>query len=32
MRILLGMFVFGIIGLFTAIGVMTPGGGGWFLC
>ena len=30
MRILLGAFVFGIIGLFTIIGVMTPGVG-WFL-
>jgi uncharacterized protein len=30
MRILLGGFIFGIIGLFTAIGVMTPGVG-WFL-
>lgn len=29
-RILLGAFVFGIIGLFTVIGVMTPGVG-WFL-
>jgi uncharacterized protein len=29
-RILLGGFVFGIIGLFTAIGIMTPGVG-WFL-
>ncbi len=30
MRILLGAFVFGIIGLFTVIGVLTPGVG-WFL-
>ena len=30
MRILLGCFIFGIIGLFTFIGVMTPGMG-WFL-
>ena len=30
MRILLGCFIFGIIGLFTVIGVMTPGVG-WFL-
>ena len=30
MRILLGCFVFGIIGLFTVVGVMTPGMG-WFL-
>jgi uncharacterized protein len=29
-RILLGAFVFGIIGLFTVVGVMTPGMG-WFL-
>ena len=30
MRILLGAFIFGIIGLFTVIGVLTPGVG-WFL-
>jgi uncharacterized protein len=30
MRILLGAFIFGVIGLFTVIGVMTPGVG-WFL-
>jgi len=30
MRILLGCFVFGIIGIFTVAGVMTPGMG-WFL-
>ncbi len=29
-RILFGVFIFGIIGLFTVIGVMTPGMG-WFL-
>lgn len=29
-RILLGGFVFGIIGLFTGIGILTPGAG-WFL-
>jgi len=29
-RILLGAFVFGIIGIFTVVGVMTPGMG-WFL-
>jgi uncharacterized protein len=29
-RILLGAFIFGIIGLFTVVGVMTPGIG-WFL-
>ncbi len=31
MRILVGLFVFGIIGLFTFIGLVTPGGTGWFL-
>lgn len=30
MRILMGAFIFGIIGLFTVIGVVTPGTG-WFL-
>ena len=30
MRILIGAFIFGIIGLFTAVGIMTPGAG-WFL-
>jgi uncharacterized protein len=30
MRILLGAFIFGVIGLFTIIGIMTPGAG-WFL-
>jgi uncharacterized protein len=30
MRILLGAFIFGIIGLFTFLGIMTPGMG-WFL-
>jgi uncharacterized protein len=30
MRILLGAFIFGIIGLFTVLGVLTPGMG-WFL-
>ncbi|MBL6956390.1 MAG: YgcG family protein [Chlorobium phaeobacteroides] len=29
-RVLLGAFIFGIIGLFTAIGIVTPGFG-WFL-
>jgi uncharacterized protein len=29
-RILIGAFIFGIIGLFTAIGILTPGVG-WFL-
>ena len=30
MRILLGCFIFGIIGIFTAVGIATPGVG-WFL-
>ena len=30
-RILVSVFVFGIIGLFTFIGIVTPGGTGWFL-
>jgi uncharacterized protein len=30
-RILISLFVFGIIGLFTFIGIVTPGGTGWFL-
>ncbi len=30
-RILIGCFIFGIIGLFTIIGVFTPQGVGWFL-
>ena len=30
-RVLIGAFVFGIIGLFTFIGLVTPGGMGWFL-
>lgn len=30
MRILLGAFIFGIIGLFTIVGILTPGFG-WFL-
>ena len=30
MRILLGCFIFGVIGVFTVVGVMTPGMG-WFL-
>ncbi len=29
-RILIGVFIFGIIGLFTVIGIVTPGAG-WFL-
>lgn len=30
-RILIGAFIFTIIGLFTVIGIFTPGAGGWFL-
>ena len=30
-RILISLFVFGIIGLFTFIGLVTPGGMGWFM-
>jgi uncharacterized protein len=30
-RILIGAFIFTIIGLFTIIGIVTPGAGGWFL-
>jgi uncharacterized protein len=30
-RILLGLFIFGILGVFTFIGLVTPGCGGWFL-
>jgi len=30
-RILVGLFVFSIIGIFTFIGLVTPGGVGWFL-
>jgi uncharacterized protein len=30
-RILISLFVFGIIGLFTFIGIVTPGGMGWFM-
>jgi uncharacterized protein len=30
-RILIGCFIFGIIGLFTALGILTPGGTSWFL-
>jgi uncharacterized protein len=30
-RLLFGAFIFGIIGLFTMIGVLTPGGTSWFL-
>lgn len=31
LRIMMGFFVFGIIGLFTVIGLLTPGFMGWFL-
>jgi uncharacterized protein len=30
-RILFGCFIFGIIGLFTFLGIFTPGGSSWFL-
>jgi uncharacterized protein len=30
-RVLISLFVFGIIGLFTFLGVVTPGSQGWFL-
>ena len=30
-RILIGLFIFGILGVFTFIGLVTPGCGGWFL-
>ncbi|MGO8855577.1 MAG: TPM domain-containing protein [Steroidobacteraceae bacterium] len=30
-RILVGVFIFGIIGIFTCIGVMSPGSSAWFL-
>ncbi len=31
MRILVGAFVFGILGLFTCIGILVPDASGWFL-
>jgi len=31
MRLFLGAFVIGILGLFTFLGIMTPGSGGWFI-
>jgi uncharacterized protein len=31
MRILLGAFIFGILGLFTAMGIFVPDASGWFL-
>jgi uncharacterized protein len=30
-RTLIGLFIFGILGVFTFIGLVTPGCGGWFL-
>jgi uncharacterized protein len=30
-RILIGAFIFGILGIFTFIGLFVPGSGGWFL-
>src|SRR5688572_18478827 len=30
-KILIGMFIFGILGVFTVIGLFVPGCGGWFL-
>lgn len=30
-RIMVGLFVFGILGVFSTIGIITPGGTGWFL-
>ena len=30
-RIVVGVFIFGIIGIFTCIGVMSPGSSAWFL-
>jgi len=30
-RILIGMFIFGILGVFTFVGLFVPGCGGWFL-
>lgn len=30
-RLLIGAFVFGILGIFTVIGIFVPGCGGWFL-
>jgi uncharacterized protein len=30
-RILIGAFIFGVLGLFTVIGLFVPGSGGWFL-
>ncbi len=30
-RLVIGLFVFTILGIFTVIGIFVPGGGGWFL-
>ena len=30
-RLLIGAFIFGILGIFTVIGVFVPGCGGWFM-
>ena len=30
-KILFGMFIFGVLGIFTLLGLFIPGGGGWFL-
>jgi uncharacterized protein len=30
-RFLIGIFIFGILGIFTLVGLMIPGCGGWFL-
>jgi uncharacterized protein len=30
-RILIGLFIFGILGVFTFLGLLVPGCGGWFL-
>lgn len=30
-RLLIGVFVFGILGIFTCLGIFVPGCGGWFL-
>jgi uncharacterized protein len=30
-RLLIGTFIFGILGIFTAIGIFIPGCGGWFM-
>ena len=30
-RILIGLFIFGVLGIFTIFAILTPGCGGWFL-